>query len=131
MLWAMPASLNVVGTIDSNRHWDWGYGSIMHIRDVMTGDMPIVSSGYDWYASWEETLNQSESMIYPQFIWNFYWQSVLAANKLLGALDVETATETQLGYMGAAYAFRAFYYLDMTQASYREHYFLLKKRAGR
>lgn len=115
MLWAMPASLNVVGTIDSNRHWDWGYGSIMHIRDVMTGDMPIVSSGYDWYASWEETLNQSESMIYPQFIWNFYWQSVLAANKLLGALDVETATETQLGYMGAAYAFRAFYYLDMTQ----------------
>jgi len=115
MLWAMPASLNVVGTISSSRHWDWGYGSIMHVRDVMTGDMPVISSGYDWYADWEETLNQSESMVYPQFIWNFYWGSVLAANKLLGALDAETATEAQLGYLGAAYAFRAFYYLDMTQ----------------
>lgn len=115
MLWAMPASLNVVGTIDKDRHWDWGYGSIMHIRDVMTGDMPVISSGYDWYAAWEENLNQGESMVYPQFLWNFYWKSVLAANKLLGALNAENATETQLGYMGAAYAFRAFYYLDMAR----------------
>lgn len=115
MLWAMPASLNVVGTIDKDRHWDWGYGSIMHVRDVMTGDMPVVSSGYDWYSDWEENLNQSDSMIYPQFLWNFYWKSVLAANKLLGALDAETASEAQLGYIGAAYAFRAFYYLDMAQ----------------
>lgn len=115
MLWAMPASLNVVGIIDDTRHWDWGYGSIMHVRDVMTGDMPVVSSGYDWYAAWEETESQSENMIYPQFLWNFYWKSILTANKLIGALNIDTATETQLGYIGAAYAFRAFYYLDMAQ----------------
>lgn len=115
LLWAMPASLNVVGTISSSYHWDWGYGSIMHVRDVMTGDMAIISSGYDWYSSWEQTLSQGESMIGPQFLWNFYWRSVLSANKLLGALDEETATETQLGYIGAAHAFRAFYYLDMAR----------------
>jgi len=115
MLWAMPASLNVVETISSSYHWDWGYGSIMHIRDVMTGDMAVISSGYDWYSSWEENQYQGESMVYPQFLWNFYYKSVLAANKLLGALNEETATETQLGYMGAAFAFRAFYYLDMAR----------------
>lgn len=53
MLWAMPASLNVVGVVASSYHWDWGYGSIMHIRDVMTEDMAVISSGYDWYQSWE------------------------------------------------------------------------------
>lgn len=115
MLWAMPASLNAVATIGSSYHWDWGYGSIMHIRDVMTGDMPVISSGYDWYTSWAQNKAQGESYIYCQFLWNFYWKSILASNKLLSALDEETATDAQLGYMGAAYAFRAFYYLDMAQ----------------
>lgn len=115
LLWGMPGSLNVVGIIDDDRHWDWGYGSIMHIRDVMTGDLPVISSGYNWYSDWEMNQYQGESYIYPQFIWNYYWQAVLTTNKLLSALNPETATETQLGYIAAAHAFRAFFYLDMAR----------------
>lgn len=115
LLWGMPASLNVVGIIDDARHWDWGYGSIMHIRDVFTGDFPVISSGYNWYSDWELNQAQGESYIYPQFIWNYYWQAVLGTNKLLSALNPETATEAQLGYISAAHAFRAFFYLDMAR----------------
>ena len=87
MLGAIPASMNVDGVVSSDYHWDWGYGSIMHVRDVMTEDMAVVSSGYDWYSSWEQNIYQGESYVYPQFIWNYYWQSVLTTNKLIGAID--------------------------------------------
>lgn len=116
LLWAMPASLNVVGVVDKDRHWDWGYGSIMHVRDVMTGDMPVVSSGYNWYADWEQNQSQGEGFIYPQFIWNFYGKAVLSCNKLFERLDEESTTNTEhLGYLGVAHAFRAMLYLDMAQ----------------
>lgn len=115
LLWAMPGVLNQISTIDDSYHWDWGYGSIMHIRDVMTEDMAVASSGYDWYQSWEQNLYQAESNIYPQFIWNYYWQAVLTTNKLIGALDEETASEAQMGYLAAAHAFRAMFYLDMAR----------------
>lgn len=115
MLWAIPGSLNVPGRISSDYHWDWGYGSIIHIRDVMTEDMAVVSSGYDWYQSWEMNQNQGESYVYPQFIWNSYWQSMLPVNKLIGATNLETATEAQVGYVAAARAFRAMLYIDMAR----------------
>lgn len=115
LLWAMPAILNKLATIDEDMHWDWGYGSIMHVRDVMTEDMPVVSSGYDWYTSWEENKNMGEDYIYPQFIWNYYWKAVQTTNNMISAVNPESANETQLGYLGVAYAFRAMFYLDMAQ----------------
>lgn len=115
MLWAMPSVLNKYATISSDRHWDWGYGSIMHVRDVMTEDMAVVSSGYDWYSDWEENINQGEDYIYPQFIWNYYWQAVQTTNKLIAAIDEETATDPLMGYLAAAHAYRAMFYLDMAR----------------
>lgn len=114
-LWAMPAVLNKLGTVSSDYHYDWGYGSIMHIRDVMTEDMAVVSSGYDWYTSWAENKYQGESYVYGQFIWNYYWKAVQTTNNLIAAINPEEADETQLGYLGAAHAFRALFYLEMAQ----------------
>ena len=115
LLWGLHASLNTDALDMNSYHYDWGYGSIMHVRDVMTGDMPIAASGYDHYSYWERNQYQGEGYIFPQFIWYFYWQSVLSANKLLGAFTPETATEVQLGYLGAGHAFRAMLYLDMAR----------------
>ena len=115
MLWAMPSVLNKYATIDGSYHWDWGYGSIMHVRDVMTEDMAVVSSGYDWYSNWEQNLYQGEDYIYPQFIWNYYWKAVQTTNKLIAAIDEETATEPLMGYLAAAHAYRAMFYLDMAR----------------
>ena len=115
LLWGMPASLNVIGLVDRKYHWDWGYGSIMHVRDVLTGDMPVISSGYNWYQAWEQNQMQGETYIYPQFIWNYYWQAVLSTNKLIGAINEENASPEQQGFLGAAHAWRAHFYLDMAR----------------
>ena len=50
LLWAMPAytnKFNVFAVVPSNDAYafDWGYGSIMHIRDVMTEDFAVISHG--------------------------------------------------------------------------------------
>lgn len=114
MLWAMHAILNEM-VINGDAHYDWGYGSIMHIRDVMTGDMPIVSSGYDHYSSWEQNRYIGEGYLSTQFIWNFHWKCVLTTNKLLKLFPEETATDVLKGYIGAAHAYRALFYLDMAR----------------
>lgn len=115
MLWAMPAFFNNFATISDSRHWDWGYGSIMHARDVMTQDLVVVSTGYDWYSSWAENSYMGENYIYGQFIWNYYWKFVQTSNNLISVVNPEEATEEQLGYLGAGHAFRALAYLDMAQ----------------
>ena len=92
MLWAMPAFFNNFATISDSRHWDWGYGSIMHVRDVMTQDLVVVSTGYDWYSSWAENSYLGENYIYGQFIWNYYWKFVQTSNRMCRLFSVGPST---------------------------------------
>ncbi len=112
----MPAKMNEVFVLgDDALHYDWGYGSMMHIRDVMTGDMPVIASGYNWYTNWIVNKAQDEGKIFPQVIWNTYTQLVQAANLTIGSVNPESASDLQLYYLGAGYAFRALFYLDMAR----------------
>ena len=114
LLWAMPAFLNDESTVAGN-HYEWGYGSQMHIRDVMTGDMTVVATGYDWYSSWGSNKNLGENSANSQYVWNYYWKFIQTANNLISAVDSASATPAQLGMLGAAQAYRALAYLDMAQ----------------
>lgn len=117
LLWGMSAftnKYNVLGQADT-RAYDWGYGSIMHIRDVMTEDLAVVSNSYDWYSAWEQDQNIGEDMMSTQFIWNYYTQLVLTTNNTIAAIDPETANDQQLCYLGMGYAYRASTYLDMAR----------------
>ena len=117
LLWAMPAFTNKYNTLKQTtaQAYDWGYGSIMHVRDVMTEDMTIVSSSYDWYSHWEQNTSLGETYIYGQFIWNYYFQFIQTANNMIVTIHPESATDLQLGYLGAGYGFRALAYLDAAQ----------------
>lgn len=117
LLWAMPAFLNKYDVLGQggSAGYDWGYGSIMHIRDVMTEDMPIVSSNYDHYSAWEGNYYIGPRYMSTQYIWNYFWKYVQTSNNIIMALNPETADATQLGYLGVGYAFRAHSYLDMAQ----------------
>ena len=115
LMWAMPAYMNNVGTVSSDYHYDWGYGSIMHVRDVLTGDLPVVASGYNWYTNWEVNQYLGESYVYSQFLWTFYWKAVQTANNMIAAINEETASEAQLGMLGVGLSYRAMYYLDMAR----------------
>ena len=114
-LWAMPAFAFNYGTVSASAGYDWGYGSIMHIRDVMTQDMPINQSNYDHYSAWEGNFYIGPMYLSTQFIWNYYRKFVQTANILIAAVSPEDTNEDHLGYLGAGYAYRAFLYLDMAQ----------------
>ena len=118
LLWSMPAFLNDFGTYGGTSapsHYEWGYGSQMHIRDVMTGDMTVVSTGYDWYSPWGSNTSISKDSGRSGYIWLYYWQLVQTANNTIAAIDVETASPVQLTLLGVAQAYRALAYLDMAQ----------------
>ncbi len=114
LLWAIPAYVNkwnsYVGT-----HYDWGYGSIMRVRDVMTGDIAVAYSGYDQYSYWQRNAYMGEDYIFSQFVWNYYYKFVQTHNNLINAINPETATAQQTGMLGVAQAYRALAYLDMAQ----------------
>lgn len=115
LVWGMSAYMNHFATISDDYAFDWGYGSIMHIRDVMTEDFAVITSGYDWYSRWEQNTYMGPDYTYAQFIWNFYNQLVLTANNTIGAINPETANDQQLCYLGMGYAYRASHYLDMAR----------------
>lgn len=111
MLWSMPARINQYQTV-SDAAYDWGYGSIMHIRDVMGEEYVVNSSSYDWYTAWEFNSKAGANYLSTQTIWNFAWQLIQTPNKLIAAVNPETATPGQLGMKAAGHAFRAMCYLD-------------------
>ena len=117
MLWAMPAYFNTFQLLPSRQDYDWGYGSLMHVRDVLTGDMAVAysGSGYDWYEAWGTCQAMDEDRMLQQFPWWYYYKFIQTANNVIAVIDPETAPESQLGYLGAAYAFRALGYLDAAQ----------------
>ena len=115
LMWEMPAFVNNLGTYDSDMHFDWGYGSLMHIRDVMTADMAVVASGYNWYSSWSSCTDLGNRQVTSYFPWAFYYKGIQTANNLIGAVDEAKASNEQLGYLGVAHAYRALYYLEAAQ----------------
>ena len=115
LVWGMTAYYNTIEILGRDLAYDWGYGSLMHIRDVMTEQMAIVDSGYDWYSFWSQDTYIGPGYAVTQFIWNFYTKLVLTTNNAIDAINPETASEQQLCYLGMAYAFRASHYLDMAR----------------
>ena len=113
LLMGIPAYLNAALT-DVENHYEFGYGAMMHIRDVETGDAPYTFSDYGiWFESWLCNKNIGQDYSVARYPWKYYYALIQKANNVLGALDETTATKEQLGYLGAAHAFRAMAYLDI------------------
>ncbi|MBP3373332.1 MAG: RagB/SusD family nutrient uptake outer membrane protein [Bacteroidaceae bacterium] len=115
---AMPANFNFASFFDSwsdSGHCYFGYGSMMHIRDIMTGDLGESSTNYSHWSNWAQNKYMGQDYLKTQYFWNYFYQFVLATNNTIGSINAETATSEQLGYLGAGYAFRALLYLDMAR----------------
>ena len=115
---AMPANFNFASFFDSwsdSGHCYFGYGSIMHIRDIMTADLGENTTSYSHWHRWARNQYMGQDYIYSQYFWNYYYQFVLSTNNTIGSINAETATSEQLGYLGAGLAFRALVYLDMAR----------------
>lgn len=118
LLWEMSAIYNMFNCLGrtDNMHYDWGYGSIMHIRDVMTGDYSVASSNYDHYSAWEQNKSIGPEYASTQFVWTYLWKQVQTANNVLRSMPaVDAATDAQKGTIAIASAQRASMYLDLAR----------------
>lgn len=122
MLMAMPARFNALDARTLNfADYAIGYGGLMHVRDVQTEDLSVAQSNYDHFTAWETVRSIGENYATAQWLWNYEYESILACNKLIGAVKaLDEPTTDDLGALGAAYAVRAFWYLDLA----REYEFL-------
>ena len=111
----MPAYYNTIQILGISAAYDWGYGALMHVRDVMTEQMSISDSAYDWFSAWSQDTYIGPGYATTQFIWNFYTKLVLTTNMAISSIDEEIATDEQLYYLSVASAFRASHYLDMAR----------------
>lgn len=117
LVWEMPAIYNKFNTLnrDEPAGYDWGYGALMHMHDVQTEDMAVISSNYDHFTSWELAQYLSEQYLNTQFQWNLYWKLVQPSNNVFANVGTESDNDLIGSYIGIASAFRAAMYLDIAQ----------------
>jgi tetratricopeptide (TPR) repeat protein len=118
LLMAMPAYVNAINSSlidDDHWHFPFGYGAMMHIRDLQTGDMAMATTYSDHFNPWSNDKYMGKDYLFGQYIWNYYYKFVMTTNNLISAIDSAKATSDQLGYLGAGYAYRAMVYLDLAR----------------
>jgi len=117
MIYAMPGFMVNWNTSGSEWHGDFGYSSMMHIRDCMTGDMSILGIGlnYNQWGNYTEIVYLGQNYASVQRIWNYYTHQVLACNKALGTYHEGVEDSYSKGARATALAFRAMTYLDMAR----------------
>lgn len=115
MVNGMAAFINNLATVSDSAHYDWGYRSIMIIREAMGEDFASIASSYEWYNAWMRNQYQGDGYLYGQFIWNFFTQFLLTANSVIGAVDENTENAQQAAYLAMAFCYRSMINLDMGQ----------------
>lgn len=114
-LMSIPSKMLQVWT--SSNAYAWGYGGLMHVRDMQTEDMVCNDngSGYNWFMQWSQNVQCGRDYLAVQYLWNISYEIINAANNVISAVDTTAMNDAQRGYLGAAFAFRAMIYLDLAR----------------
>lgn len=117
MMYAMSGFMVNWNTTGADWHGDFGYSSMMHIRDCMTGDMSVLGIGlnYNQWSNYTQIVYLGQNYASVQRIWNYYTQQVLACNKALGIYHADVEDDYSKGARATALTFRAMTYLDMAR----------------
>lgn len=117
MIMAMPAQMINWNTLGAEWHGDFGYPSMMHIRDCMTADMSLCPNGanYNQWSNYTGIRYLGAAYASVQRIWNIQTRIVLACNKAAGVYPEDLTDAYSHGARATALAFRAMIYLDMAR----------------
>ena len=109
--WAIPSRISQPTGTD----WEFGWGSTMHIRDVMTGDLTTPFSTYDWFSPFAQCIGLDKDRPRIDFMYMAYYRVILAANVCIKGYTSGAAqlADREKGFLGSAYALRALSYLDL------------------
>ncbi|EJW99367.1 secreted protein containing RagB/SusD domain protein [gut metagenome] len=114
MLNAVVGFINAYNTYGQSYTWDLGYNSYGIIREVMGEDFFIYRTGYDYYNSFGSCRSLADNAEVNS-IYYYYYKFLNNVNNLIRLVDPETATETNLQYLGIAKVYRALIYMDMAR----------------
>lgn len=94
-------------------HNDFGYPSLIMARESMGEDFVHGGNlGYNWFYAYGDNTSWGYTYGLAAHFWNSYWPWVKACNDVLKTVKSTNGDPT---YMGLAYAYRAFFYLDMVR----------------
>lgn len=94
----------------------FGYPAMCIVRDSYCNDMAGADSNYDWYQPFTNNTYQTGIYSHMQVIWLFYTKWLALANDVIREYpDLSAVSDSDKPYIGAAYAFRAWAWLDMGQ----------------
>lgn len=100
----------------SSVHQFYGYPSLCVQREVMGNDLTIMSNPYGWYSSEQENLGMTATSAIVQIPWLIYTKLIAYANDVIRMNpDIDAIVDSNKGYVGAAYAYRALCMIDMAQ----------------
>ncbi len=103
---------------------DYGYGSVMHMRDLMTEDVTAINSGYNWYSACQEA-EYGPYYVFAYIPWFFYFESIILCNDAIKAIPTDAATDAEKAILAEVLTTRAMLYLDFA----RMYEFLPNERA--
>ena len=98
----------IYGTDDDSYPYDFGYPSMMLMRDVMGQD--VVCTG-TWFSMWYQCYALRANTRYAQYPWTVYYGWIKTCNMIIGN---EVEDRKRVG-IGRAYATRAMLYSDLAQ----------------
>ncbi len=115
LVMGIPATMNVRYFSD-RRDWAFGYGAIMHIRDIYTEDLAAYNDNdYQQYYYFGRNQYQGRDYIFMQYLWNFPMKIISAANTVINSIDPANSNDASRGFLGSALCYRALMYLDMAR----------------
>lgn len=117
LIYEMPAYMIKSGSDSYGWHGAFGYGSMMHVRDLLTGDCLTSKKGssYNQWSGFESAASIQENNALTQYIWNYYTGLVLTANKVAKYYPESNEDPEAQGCRALGLTFRAMAYLDMAR----------------
>lgn len=100
----------------SDVHSFYGLPSIGVHREVMCNDLTIMDNPYGWYSQFQSNQGLSATSSHIQIFWLIYTKIIALSNDVIRMNpDIDAIVDTNKGYVGAAYAYRALAMLEMAQ----------------
>ena len=120
---ALKSMSGAIANYAANANWSsnsvhsfYGYPSLCVQREVMSNDLTIADNPYGWYTTGQQNLGLSATSQFVQIPWLMYTKLIALANDVIRMNpDLEAIVDSNKGYVGAAYAYRALAMIDMAQ----------------
>ncbi len=118
---ALKSMTGAIANYAANAYWSsvhqsYGYPSACMTREAFCNDLTIIDNPYGWFSNEQTNLGQNPTSSIVQIQWLIYTKLIALANDVIRMNpDLETIVDTQKGYVGAAYAYRALCMIDMAQ----------------